>query len=344
MDPSTPTTTSSAGGRSKSVRTNRQRFSKTPKSTNKDNAATPHTIRALRKLATPGRRISKFYNYKKITPRDGLRALSRALVKERTTLSEPARKKSSLRNEVSIEAKDNGMDEVNDMMMGNDYDEVEYDNDDDDEDPEIHRRQTSRLSLAAGRVSEAFDIPTLGNSTLLSIGRTSLGGDNTIISENSFKIAYNEDDKNEDDNLYVGNDNQFFLNDNQTLPILEPGVSATTSATVKPFKSTTISSKLQDDLLIPRRIVKSILKSVCPSTSKLHPNTIDSIMAISDEFFNQVSGDLGDYATHSKRKKIDSSDVIQLMKRQRVLDNKKSVLTLARQYLPQEFLNQLTEN
>jgi histone H3/H4 len=50
-------------------------------------------------------------------------------------------------------------------------------------------------------------------------------------------------------------------------------------------------------------------------SGKLSKDTLSAIQQASDWFFEQVSEDLGDYATHAGRKTIEEADAITLMKR-----------------------------
>ena len=59
-------------------------------------------------------------------------------------------------------------------------------------------------------------------------------------------------------------------------------------------------------------------------------------------FFEQVGEDLEAYATHGKRKKrVDESDVLLLMQRQRVLREKGSLKALAKDFLPPDLIKEL---
>lgn len=42
---------------------------------------------------------------------------------------------------------------------------------------------------------------------------------------------------------------------------------------------------------------------------------LDAMMEAGERFFEQLGGDLGAFADHAKRKRIDESDVITIMKR-----------------------------
>lgn len=56
-------------------------------------------------------------------------------------------------------------------------------------------------------------------------------------------------------------------------------------------------------------------------------------------FFEQVGEDLEAYSNHAKRRKrIDDTDVVTLMKRQRVIGRQQSLEDLAQEFLPDEVL------
>lgn len=76
--------------------------------------------------------------------------------------------------------------------------------------------------------------------------------------------------------------------------------------------------------------------------AKISKDTLAAIMQASDWFFEQVSEDLGAYAEHRGGKTIDESDVVTLMRRQRLVDGGKTTpFALAERYLPRELLQDL---
>lgn len=92
---------------------------------------------------------------------------------------------------------------------------------------------------------------------------------------------------------------------------------------------------------IPGRIIKDLAASM--TNHKLNPAALEAILDASEEFFQQASTDLAAYAKHGKRKTIDFTDVLQLMQRQRAIPNVSSTFTLAKKYLPQELVDEITE-
>ena len=49
--------------------------------------------------------------------------------------------------------------------------------------------------------------------------------------------------------------------------------------------------------------------------SSIEKETLDAIIEATDQYFEQLSNDLGVFANHARRKKIDESDVIAVMRR-----------------------------
>ncbi|ODQ66713.1 hypothetical protein NADFUDRAFT_50623 [Nadsonia fulvescens var. elongata DSM 6958] len=87
---------------------------------------------------------------------------------------------------------------------------------------------------------------------------------------------------------------------------------------------------------LPKTLVKDLAKSL--SSTKISSDAFEAIELASNTFFQQVSQDLGEYAKHASRKTIALADVELLMKRQRLVDEKTSIFTLAHRYLPAELL------
>jgi histone H3/H4 len=66
---------------------------------------------------------------------------------------------------------------------------------------------------------------------------------------------------------------------------------------------------------IVRQLVTAVSRTRGSGKSAISKDTLTTIMQATDLFFEQVSEDLGAYATHAGKKTIDESDVIALMKR-----------------------------
>lgn len=66
---------------------------------------------------------------------------------------------------------------------------------------------------------------------------------------------------------------------------------------------------------VTKRIVSTFIKSLGSHQKRLGRATLKTIMEASDQYFEQFSEDLGAFAHHGGRKKIDENDVIAVMKR-----------------------------
>lgn len=97
----------------------------------------------------------------------------------------------------------------------------------------------------------------------------------------------------------------------------------------------------RERLTIPSRIIKDFSASM--ATRKLQPAALAELIEASEAFFEQVGVDLAAYARHSKRKTIDAQDVLQLMRRQRAIPSSSFPSLLAKQYLPQELVDEINE-
>ena len=70
---------------------------------------------------------------------------------------------------------------------------------------------------------------------------------------------------------------------------------------------------------LPVGVVKHLAQTIAQTSgvgkAKLSPDTLQAIMRASDWFFEQLGNDLQAYAQHAKRKVIDESDMLMLMRR-----------------------------
>lgn len=64
-----------------------------------------------------------------------------------------------------------------------------------------------------------------------------------------------------------------------------------------------------------KRVAQTALQSSGLSNQRLSAETLDALIQSSEWFFEQLGDDLGAYADHAKRKTIEESDVLTLMKR-----------------------------
>jgi histone H3/H4 len=90
-----------------------------------------------------------------------------------------------------------------------------------------------------------------------------------------------------------------------------------------------------------KRVAQTALQSSGLSNQRLSAETLDALIQSSEWFFEQLGDDLGAYADHAKRKTIEESDVLTLMKRQRQIGPRSSMFSLAQKHLPRELLQEL---
>lgn len=64
-----------------------------------------------------------------------------------------------------------------------------------------------------------------------------------------------------------------------------------------------------------KRVAQTALQSSGLSNQRVSADTLDALAQASEWFFEQLGDDLGAYADHAKRKTIEESDVVTLMKR-----------------------------
>lgn len=64
-----------------------------------------------------------------------------------------------------------------------------------------------------------------------------------------------------------------------------------------------------------KRVSQTALQSSGLSNARISPDTLEALVQVSEWFFEQLGDDLGAYASHAKRKTIEESDVITLMRR-----------------------------
>ena len=64
-----------------------------------------------------------------------------------------------------------------------------------------------------------------------------------------------------------------------------------------------------------KRVAQTALQTSGLSNSRISADTLTALTQASDWFFEQLGDDLGAYASHAKRKTIEESDVVTLMRR-----------------------------
>ena len=92
---------------------------------------------------------------------------------------------------------------------------------------------------------------------------------------------------------------------------------------------------------LPSTMIKKIVKATSASGGsklKVDKDILAALTQASDWFFEQLGEDLGAYAEHARRKTIEESDVVTLMKRQRLVTANITPFSLAQRKLPSELL------
>ncbi|OHE95839.1 hypothetical protein CORC01_08836 [Colletotrichum orchidophilum] len=94
---------------------------------------------------------------------------------------------------------------------------------------------------------------------------------------------------------------------------------------------------------VVKRLANTFAKSSGISKTKISPDALAEIQRASDWFFEQLGDDLSAYAKHAKRKTIDESDMLTLMRRyvQRQTSSTTTPFSLAHRHLPRELLQEL---
>ncbi|KAI3537161.1 hypothetical protein CABS03_08822 [Colletotrichum abscissum] len=94
---------------------------------------------------------------------------------------------------------------------------------------------------------------------------------------------------------------------------------------------------------VVKRLANTFAKSSGIGKTKISPDTLAEIQRASDWFFEQLGDDLSAYAKHAKRKTIDESDMLTLMRRyvQRQTSSTTTPFSLAHRHLPRELLQEL---
>ena len=151
-----------------------------------------------------------------------------------------------------------------------------------------------------------------------------------------------------------------------TIPIRhQPIPKATTiksgQRTRRPPKPAVISKHGQKVPSLPAGVVKSVADSFLPhagkTSKKTKKDTVAALSQATDWFFEQVASDLDAYSGHADRDMIEESDVVALMKRQRVLatgaknvqgnrsaapgSSRATLFSLAQRFLPRELMTEL---
>ncbi|KAK6496334.1 hypothetical protein TWF481_002358 [Arthrobotrys musiformis] len=87
------------------------------------------------------------------------------------------------------------------------------------------------------------------------------------------------------------------------------------------------------------KVIKSIISRT--SKQKISKEALSMIASASEAYFENLGEDLGSFAKHAKRKTVEEGDVLQVLRRHRLLNDKTTVFSLANQYLPRELLQDI---
>lgn len=119
-----------------------------------------------------------------------------------------------------------------------------------------------------------------------------------------------------------------------------------TAAEKKPKKKLKINQRGNMVPGLPSSLIKRIIHSSQEKANKrktaFGKDHIKALEQATEWFFEQASQDLETYSSHGRRKKrIDTDDVLLLMRRQRVLKERRELQKMAKEWLPREILNEL---
>ncbi|CRG82964.1 hypothetical protein PISL3812_00311 [Talaromyces islandicus] len=92
---------------------------------------------------------------------------------------------------------------------------------------------------------------------------------------------------------------------------------------------------------VVKRLATRFARAGSAKKAKISKETLAAIEQASEWFFEQASEDLATYAKHAGRRTIDESDVMTLMRRQRLVNNTNSIFSLAQRHLPKELLQDM---
>ncbi|KAH4042259.1 hypothetical protein HBH64_016570 [Parastagonospora nodorum] len=119
---------------------------------------------------------------------------------------------------------------------------------------------------------------------------------------------------------------------------------AAKQANVRKAKELRISQRGLEYPSFPAASVKKLALGFMKSQGskgQLNKESLNALVKVTDDFFEQIGIDLAAYAQHGGRKMIEESDVIALMKRTRKTTSNNTIFSLAQKMLPRELLQQL---
>ncbi|KAF3912735.1 hypothetical protein ABW21_db0209918 [Orbilia brochopaga] len=89
---------------------------------------------------------------------------------------------------------------------------------------------------------------------------------------------------------------------------------------------------------IPAKTIKAMLARTGSGAPKLSKEALAAVMQATEVYFENLGGDLAGFARHAKRRTVEESDVVQVLRRHRLLSDRTTVFSLAAQHLPRELL------
>lgn len=147
-----------------------------------------------------------------------------------------------------------------------------------------------------------------------------------IITENEYSNALNNGDEKLLEDMLYHQDDDPGINKvlHASLPKTIGELNNTQPLNQKPTnrigtKITQQNRRKAPPCVIPQSVIKDLASSMIKSKRKLEPSAVHRIMEITNVFFDQIGEDLGTYARHAKRKRVEVSDVLLMMNRQRSL-------------------------
>lgn len=127
-------------------------------------------------------------------------------------------------------------------------------------------------------------------------------------------------------------------------PVLFSDEDVPAQSTKKPATRRPRRKRAATDLppsIFPRPFLKSLVASI--TGDNVDKSVIEELVTSSDMFFDQAADDLAAYTDHCKRKTVEPKDVVQLMRRQRLINDSSDVLPLAQRHLPAELVAELSD-
>jgi histone H3/H4 len=124
------------------------------------------------------------------------------------------------------------------------------------------------------------------------------------------------DDEAEEENAVDAQDEEVGIDDTTTVPLDE--VTARKPLQLRKKQKRISQHGIEYPALPPtfvKKVAQTALQSSGLSNTRISADTLVALTQASDWFFEQLGDDLGAYASHAKRKTIEESDVMTLMRR-----------------------------